>query len=77
VGKDVFYHEEQTLTSLPLTEELLESQDCVVIVAAHSSYDYDWIVARAPLVVDTMNSTKGVSAHRDRIFRVGAPPPGQ
>jgi len=77
VGRDVFYHDEQTLASIPLTEELLESQDCVVIVAAHSSYDYDWIVAHTPLVVDTMNSTKGIRAHRDRIFRVGAPPPGQ
>jgi UDP-N-acetyl-D-glucosamine dehydrogenase len=76
VGKDVFYHEEQTLTSVPLTEELLESQDCVVIVAAHSTYDYGWIVDHAPLVVDTMNSTKSVGAHRDKIFRVGAPPPG-
>jgi len=49
----------------------------VIIVAAHSSYDYDWIVAHTPLVVDTMNSTKGIRAHRDRVFRVGAPPPGQ
>jgi UDP-N-acetyl-D-glucosamine dehydrogenase len=75
VGKDVFYRDEQTLTSVPVTEELLESQDCVVIVAAHSSYDYDWIVAHAPLVVDTMNSTKGVQANREKIFRVGAPSP--
>jgi UDP-N-acetyl-D-glucosamine dehydrogenase len=75
VGKDVFYPDEQTLTSVAVTEELLESQDCVVIVAAHSSYDYDWIVAHAPLVVDTMNATKGVQSNREKIFRVGAPSP--
>jgi UDP-N-acetyl-D-glucosamine dehydrogenase len=75
VGKDVFYPDEQTLTSVPVTEEILESQDCVVIVAGHSSYDYDWIVAHAPLVVDTMNATKGVQSNREKIFRVGAPSP--
>jgi UDP-N-acetyl-D-glucosamine dehydrogenase len=75
VGKDVFYPDEQTLTSVPVTEETLESQDCVVIVAGHSSYDYDWIVAHAPLVVDTMNATKGVQSNREKIFRVGAPSP--
>jgi UDP-N-acetyl-D-glucosamine dehydrogenase len=75
VGKDVFYPEQQTLDSTPLTEELLQSQDCVAVVAGHSSYDYDWIVAHAPLVVDTMNSTKGVKAGREKIFRLGAPSP--
>jgi UDP-N-acetyl-D-glucosamine dehydrogenase len=75
VGKDVFYRDERTLASVPVTEELLENQDCVVIVSAHSSYDYDWIVAHAPLVVDTMNATKGVQANREKIFRVGAPSP--
>jgi len=77
VGKDVFYHDEQTLTSVPVTEELLESQDCVVIVAGHKSYDYNWIVAHAPVVVDTMNATRGVTANREKIFRVGAPSPPQ
>jgi UDP-N-acetyl-D-glucosamine dehydrogenase len=75
VGKDVFYPEEQTLDSTSLTEELLESQDCVAVVAGHSSYDYEWIVAHAPLIVDTMNSTKGVKAGREKIFRLGAPSP--
>jgi len=75
VGKDVFYHDEQTLHSVLLTEGLLESQDCVVIVAAHSAYDYEWIVAHAPLVVDTMNATKTVEINREKIFRVGAPSP--
>jgi UDP-N-acetyl-D-glucosamine dehydrogenase len=75
VGKDVFYHDEQTLHSVPLTEELLESQDCVVIVAGHSSYDYEWIVAHAPLVVDTMNATRTVETNRAKIYRVGAPSP--
>jgi UDP-N-acetyl-D-glucosamine dehydrogenase len=77
VGKDVFYHDEQTLTSVALTEDLLRSRDCVVIVAGHKSYDYDWIVAHAPVVVDTMNATKNVTATREKIYRVGAPSPAQ
>lgn len=77
VGRDVFYSEETTLISTPLTEDLLEGQDCVVIAAGHSSYDYESIVAHAPLVIDTMNATKEVKSHREKIFRVGAPVPGQ
>jgi len=74
VGKDVFYRDELILNSIPLTEELLANHDCVVIVAGHSSYDYDWIVAHASLVVDTMNATREVKNNRERIVRVGAPP---
>lgn len=77
VGSDVFYREETTLSSVPLTEELLENQDCVVIVAGHSHYDYEWIVAHSPLVVDTMNATREVKTNREKIFRVGAPSPGR
>jgi UDP-N-acetyl-D-glucosamine dehydrogenase len=77
VGKDVFYHDEQTLTSVPVTEQLLENQACVVIVAGHKSYDYNWIVAHAPVVVDTMNATRTVKANREKIYRVGAPSPPQ
>jgi UDP-N-acetyl-D-glucosamine dehydrogenase len=75
VGKDVFYHEELTLASTPLTEELLAAHDCVVILAGHSSYDYEWIVAHAPLVIDTMNATREVRTERDKIVRLGAPSP--
>jgi UDP-N-acetyl-D-glucosamine dehydrogenase len=34
--------------------------DCVVIVTDHSDYDYGDIVAKAQLVVDTRNATKGI-----------------
>ncbi len=77
VGRDVFYSEETTLNSTPLTQDLLEGQDCVVIAAGHSSYDYESIVSHAPLVIDSMNATREVKSHRENIFRVGAPSPGQ
>jgi UDP-N-acetyl-D-glucosamine dehydrogenase len=57
------------MTSQPLTEELLRGQDCVLIVTDHSAYDWPWIVAHAPLVIDTRNATRDVVAHRDRIVR--------
>ncbi|MBI3973383.1 MAG: nucleotide sugar dehydrogenase [Chloroflexi bacterium] len=40
------------LTSTPLTDELLETVDCAVIVQAHSGVDYRRIVQQAKTVVD-------------------------
>jgi len=47
-----------TSTSLDKISEF----DCVVIVTDHSQYDYEEIVAKAKLVVDTRNATKGIEA---------------
>ena len=41
------------LESVPLTAELLASQDCVIIATDHDAFDYDLIAAHAPLIVDT------------------------
>jgi len=46
--------------SLPLNKILLSQADCVVITAAHSCYDYKWIVENARLAVDTRNATKNL-----------------
>ena len=40
----------------------LGSYDCVLIITDHSSYDYQEIVDKSQLVVDTRNATKGISA---------------
>jgi UDP-N-acetyl-D-glucosamine dehydrogenase len=55
--------------SVELTEAVLGAQDCVVVVTDHSAYDWDWVVAHAPLLVDTRNATRTVPAHRERIVR--------
>jgi UDP-N-acetyl-D-glucosamine dehydrogenase len=55
------------LASQPLTEKFLQSQDCVVIVTDHSSYDWPWVLEHAPLVVDTRNATRQETAHRQRV----------
>jgi UDP-N-acetyl-D-glucosamine dehydrogenase len=54
--------------SRPLTPEVLAAQDCVLVLTDHSAYDWPWIVAHAPLVVDTRNATRDVATHRERII---------
>jgi UDP-N-acetyl-D-glucosamine dehydrogenase len=51
--------DEQTLYSQPLTADLLQTADCVVIVTDHNYYDIPWIVRDAKYIVDTHNATKG------------------
>ena len=48
------------MASVPLTEETLKKYDCVVIATDHSSYDYEFVVKNAQLIVDTRNATKGI-----------------
>jgi UDP-N-acetyl-D-glucosamine dehydrogenase len=48
------------MTSTPL--ERIPDFDCVVISTDHSQYDYPAIVAKAQLVVDTRNATRGLTA---------------
>lgn len=75
VGRDVFWREERVLVSIPLTEELLRASDIVLIIAGHTVYDYGWIVAQAPLVVDTVNATRAIANRNDKVVRIGAPMP--
>ena len=57
------------MASQKLTESYLASRDCVVIATDHSAYDYGWVVAHAPLVVDTRNATRGVTGGRAKVVR--------
>ncbi|MCC6493258.1 MAG: nucleotide sugar dehydrogenase [Pirellulales bacterium] len=62
-------HDLPAMDSRELTAEFLAEQDCVLIATDHSAYDYDFIVAHAPLVVDTRNATKQVAAGREKIVK--------
>ena len=55
--------------SRPLTEEFLGSRDCVVVATDHSAYDWAWIVAHSPLVVDARGATRGIPAPPGRVVR--------
>lgn len=46
------------LISVPLTDQVLQDADCVLLVTDHSDYDYPWIASRARLIVDTRNAFK-------------------
>ncbi len=55
------------LASTELTESFLASQDAVVILTAHSVYDYDWVVQYAGLVIDTRNATHGIVRGHEKV----------
>jgi UDP-N-acetyl-D-glucosamine dehydrogenase len=46
------------LESVDLTEKKLKECDAVVIVTAHSAYDFEWIAKNVSLIVDTRNAIK-------------------
>jgi UDP-N-acetyl-D-glucosamine dehydrogenase len=59
-------HGELNLTSTP--EDRSDGIDCAVICTNHRAFNYDAIVMRFPLIVDTRNALKGIQgAH---IFRL-------
>ena len=58
--------QERRLASL--TDDLLASADCTVIITQHSSFDYDRIVAHSRVVVDTRNATRAVQEGREKII---------
>ncbi len=58
---------DQQYTSRNLTPELLAESSCALILTAHSAFDYDMIVEKAPVVFDTRNGTRQVQQHREKI----------
>lgn len=61
------HYDFENMKSIDLTAEALRRYSAVVIATDHSSYDYDFIVRHARLVIDTRNATRSVNTHRDRI----------
>jgi len=57
------------MRSKKLTEAMIKSYDCVLIATDHSTYDYDWIVRHAQLVVDTRNATANIKSGRRKIMK--------
>ncbi len=47
-----------TLRSVPLTEDVIQRADCVVILVAHSTVDYDLVVRCASRIFDAVNATR-------------------
>lgn len=57
------------MSSVQLTEELLKNVDIALITTDHTSFDYQWIVDHAALVVDTRNATKKITRGREKVVR--------
>jgi len=62
------HHDLPEMTSVELTGEFLNEQDCVLIATDHSAYDYEFIAANSRLVLDTRNAMRNVQ-RRDNIRR--------
>jgi len=58
------------LKSVSLTDELIESADCVVILTDHSNIDYEEVVKKAKILVDARNATKNVKTNRNKIIKL-------
>ncbi|WP_088555115.1 nucleotide sugar dehydrogenase [Calderihabitans maritimus] len=58
------------MKSVPLNEETLGRADCVIIHTDHSCIDYEWLVEKARLVVDTRNATKQVKQGKGKIIKL-------
>jgi UDP-N-acetyl-D-mannosaminuronate dehydrogenase len=67
-------------SSVALSDEELKKSDVVVIITDHTSVDYQRLVNRAGLIVDTRNATKGKTPGRARIVSLStssAPEPAE
>ncbi|MGB4617063.1 MAG: nucleotide sugar dehydrogenase [Dethiobacteria bacterium] len=53
--------------SQPLTEELLAGVDLVLITTDHSQVDYQWLVEKSRIVVDTRNATRKVRGREGKV----------
>ena len=58
----------QPLTSSELSEEVLSTADCVIVVTDHSNYRWEWVASHARLIVDTRNAL--VQTGKARVVRL-------
>ncbi len=62
-------HPHLRMESQALTPEMLGGQDCVVIVADHTAYDWEAVARHSPLLIDTRGATRGLKAPPGRIVK--------
>jgi UDP-N-acetyl-D-glucosamine dehydrogenase len=83
-GAEVVYHDPHVPRfrddgheheSVPLTDEEIDRADAVVIVTDHSSVDYQRLVERARVIVDTRNVTAKLLRGRGRIIALSGSAP--
>jgi UDP-N-acetyl-D-glucosamine dehydrogenase len=57
------------MSSVPLTAKNLASYDAAIISTDHSTYDYQFIVDKSNLVIDTRNATKTTKGGKGKIVK--------
>ncbi len=65
-----FHHDEMEMQSVPEVMAAVEAADCVVIVTNHKVYDYEAILARATLIVDTRNALGVRGRNHPKVVRL-------
>jgi UDP-N-acetyl-D-glucosamine dehydrogenase len=71
-GAELFYHDPhvEEFDGMRSAEYKPESYDCVVIVTAHTSIDYDDLVERARIVVDLRNATGRNGTGSEKVWKL-------
>ena len=57
-------------TGVELTDDLLESADCVVFTTNHSCFDVERITGKARLIVDLRNVVKSVHIENGKVYKL-------
>lgn len=66
---DKFGSDSFQLKNSILTEQFLKKLDCVVILANHKDYDYEWIVKNTKKIFDTRNALSEIK-NREKIITI-------
>jgi UDP-N-acetyl-D-glucosamine dehydrogenase len=56
--------------AVDVTDETLEAADCVLILTDHPEFDYERVIERSSLVIDTRSATVGLPAPAGRVVRL-------
>ncbi|MFN8533637.1 MAG: nucleotide sugar dehydrogenase [Dehalococcoidia bacterium] len=75
VGGSAIRPERSTFQSQDLDRVELAEPDCLLIVTAHSAFDFQRVVREGRLIVDSMNATRNIAPANCRIFAIGRPNP--
>jgi len=54
--------------SIPITQEVLQGMDAVIIITDHSAYDYAEIVKHSNLIIDTRNATNKIDGADVKVY---------
>ena len=71
VQPNPFSPDGRVLESVPLDDEILAKQDCLVILVKHRGIEYDRLVSRSRLVVDAVDATRGLPGLDGKVVRLG------